>query len=128
MVVTPVGRQWKLVDFDACVALPGSFVAFLVRLGDFFFSMYGVCPCVYVFFFWMTQAVVMRAVLKHQRRSEHHLLTLMIDAVLFVCIRARGRRLAIRIRWDLEDKPRPGSSDGSLGASWPGFQVTAEGG
>lgn len=93
MVVTPVGRQWKLVDFDTYVALPGSFVAFLVRLGDVLFSMYGVCPCVYVCFFWMTQAVVMRAVLKHQWRSEYHLLTLMIDAVLFVCIRARDRDL-----------------------------------
>lgn len=93
MVVTPVGRQWKLVDFDTYVALPGSFVAFLVKSGDFLFSMYRVCPCVYVFFFWMTQAVVMRAVLKHQWRSEYHLLTLMIDAVLFVCIWARDRDL-----------------------------------
>lgn len=76
MVVTPVGRQWKIIDFDTYVALPGSFVAFLVRSGDFLFSMYGVCPCVYVFLLWMTQAVVMRAVLKHQWRSEYHLLTL----------------------------------------------------
>lgn len=93
MVVTPVGRQWKIVDFDTYVALSVSFVAFLVRPGDFLFSMYRVCPCVYVFLFWMTQAVVMRAVLKHQWRSEYHLLTLMIDAVLFVCIRARERDL-----------------------------------
>lgn len=84
--------------------------------------------CVHVFFLWMIQAVVMRAVLKHQWRSEYHLLTLVIDAVLFVCIRARGRRLAIRLRWDIEDKPRPGRRDGFLEDSWPGFQVTAEAG
>lgn len=117
MVVTPVGRQWKLVDFDSYVALSVSFVAFLVRPGDFLFSMYRVCPCAYVFFFWMTQAVVMRAVPKHQWRSEYHLLTLVIDAVLFVCIRARRRRLAIRICWDIEDKLRPGRRDGFLEAS-----------
>lgn len=126
MVVKLVGRQWKIVDFDTCIALPGSFVVFLVRSGDFLFSVYGVCPCVYVFFFWMTQAVVMHAVLKHQWRSEDHLLTLVIDAVLFVCTRARGRRLATKLCWDIQDKPRPGMRNGFLEASWPGFHVTAE--
>lgn len=126
MVVKPVGRQWKIVDFDTHVVLPGSFVAFLVRPGDFLFSVYGVCPCVYVFLFWMTQAVVMRAVLKHQWRSEYHLLALVIDAVLFVCTWARGRGLAVRSRLDIEEKPRPDRGDGFLEASWPGLQVTAE--